>query len=90
MGKSELVERLCESLGVSKREADELVSAFVEQVTNALARGESVNLTGFGAFTVKLRAERNGLNPKTKEPIVIAAHNQPGFKAGKALKEAVS
>ncbi len=90
MGKPELVAKLSEVLDLSIREADEVVSAFVEHVTNALARGESVNLTGFGAFTVKSRAERNGRNPKTQEVIVIPAHNLPNFKAGKALKDAVA
>ena len=62
----------------------------VDTVTNALAEGDQVVLVGFGTFSVKDRAARTGRNPQTGEPIEIKAAKVPGFKAGKALKDAVN
>ena len=64
--------------------------AVIDAVTAALKRGDAVNLVGFGSFSVKARAARTGLNPRTKEAIQIPASNNPVFKAGKALKDAVN
>ncbi|WNO09275.1 HU family DNA-binding protein [Teredinibacter sp. KSP-S5-2] len=89
MHKTELVAVVAEYLGISHRESDNIIASTLEHMTDALARGESVNLIGFGAFSVKSRAERKGRNPKTGEDITIAAHNQVVFKPGKALKEIV-
>ena len=66
-----------------------LQSAFLSQVEKALCAGDKVQLTGFGSFEVKERAERTGRNPKTNEPIVIPAGKMPVFKAGKVLKDAI-
>ena len=69
----------------------ELIAGMAEEsgVEKALCAGDKVQLTGFGSFEVKERAERTGRNPKTKEPIVIPAGKMPAFKAGKALKDAI-
>ncbi len=90
MKKSDLVAEVVDRADLPSSKADDVVSAIFEQITNALARGETVNLVGFGAFATKQRAERLGRNPNSGEAITIAASSQPTFKAGKALKEAVN
>ena len=89
MNKTELINAVAEKTELSKKDADAAVSAVFEAVTEALAREEKVQLVGFGSFEVKVRAERLGRNPKTKEEIHIPASKTPVFKAGKALKDAV-
>ena len=66
------------------------VTATIDVISEALRQGEKVQLVGFGSFEVKVRAERMGRNPQTKEPIPIPASKAPVFKAGKALKDAVA
>lgn len=90
MNKSELVDAIAESSGLSKADSTKALNAFIESVTGAVARGDDVVLVGFGTFSVKERAERDGRNPKTGETIKIAASKSVGFKAGKALKDAVN
>lgn len=90
MNKSELIEAIAESADLPKASAGRALDAMVEAVTNALKNDDQVVLVGFGTFSVKDRAARTGRNPKTGEPIQIAAAKIPGFKAGKALKEAVN
>ena len=90
MNKTELVAAVAEQTGFSKKDAEKAVNAVIESITEALANGESVQLVGFGTFEVKDRAARKGVNPRTKEEITIEASKLPSFKAGKALKEAVS
>ena len=75
---------------MSKKDSDKAVAAVLDAITETLAAGEKVSLVGFGTFEVKERAEREGINPRTKEKIVIPASKLPSFKAGKALKEEVS
>ena len=89
MNKGELIAGMAEESGVSRADAEKVLNAFLSQVEKALCAGDKVQLTGFGSFEVKERAERTGRNPKTKEPIVIPAGKMPAFKAGKALKEAI-
>lgn len=90
MNKAELAQTLAEKLNVSKREAEDMLNAFVETVTTQLKNGSEVVLTGFGAFSVKARAARTGVNPQNPtEKIQIPAVNVPKFKAGKALKDAL-
>lgn len=74
---------------LTDKQAAKVVDIFTAAVTKALSEGESVSLVGFGTFDVKGRAERKARNPKTGEPITIAATKVPSFKAGKALKDAV-
>ena len=90
MNKAELVSRIAEITGFTKRDAERFVDAFVDVVTEALASGEEVRLVGFGKFFVKKRAERKGVNPKTREEIKIPAKIVPKFKPGKKLAEAVA
>ena len=90
MNKAELINAVAASADVSKKDAEAVVSAMLETITGALKEGDKVQLVGFGSFEVKKRAARTGRNPKTKEPIEIPASVVPVFKAGKALKDAVS
>lgn len=90
MNKTELVAEVATKADVSKKDATAAVDAVFQAITEALANGDKVQLVGFGTFEVKDRAARQGLNPRTKEPITIAAAKVPAFKAGKALKDAVA
>ena len=90
MNKAELINAVAASAEVSKKEAEAVVSATLDAITAALQEGDKVQLVGFGSFEVKARAERVGRNPLTKETIQIPASKTPVFKAGKALKDAVS
>ena len=90
MNKSELIEAIAESAEITKSDAGRALDAVIEAVTEALKRGETVSLVGFGSFGVKERAERQGRNPQTGNTITIKAAKIPSFKAGKALKDAVN
>ena len=90
VNKSELIDAIAATADISKADAGRALDATIEAVTKALKGGDSVSLVGFGTFTVKQRAEREGRNPQTGQTIKIAAANVPGFKAGKALKDAVN
>lgn len=90
MNKAELIEAVAASADLPKAAAGRAIDAMVESVTNALKEGDQVVLVGFGTFSVKERAARTGRNPQTGEPIQIKAATIPGFKAGKALKDAVN
>jgi DNA-binding protein HU-beta len=90
MNKSELIDSVAGSSGLSKADATRAVDGFVETISSSLKRGDQVSLVGFGTFSVKHRAARTGRNPQTGQTINIAASNVPGFKAGKALKDAVN
>ena len=90
MNKMELVAEVAEKAELSKKDAEAAVSAAIDVITEALRKGDKVQLVGFGSFEVKVRAERVGRNPKTLEPIQIPASKAPVFKAGKALKDAVA
>ena len=89
MNKSELVAAIAEKSGLSKKNCEAVLDAFVGTIGNALKIGDKVHLTGFGTFEVKERAARTGRNPRTNESIAIPASKQPTFKPGKALKESV-
>ena len=88
--KSDIAAHVADKTKVSKWDAEAAVNAFLGVITDGLARGESVNIAGFGTFTVKHRPARQGRNPRTGEPIEIAASSVPSFKAGKGLRDAVS
>ncbi len=90
MNKGELIEAVADSAGISRADATKAVDAVLDSISKTLSNGGSVSLVGFGTFSVKARAARTGRNPRTGEPIQIAASNVPGFKAGKALKDAVN
>jgi DNA-binding protein HU-beta len=90
MNKGELIDAVAAAADLTKSDAGKAVEAFVDTVTRALKKGDQVSIVGFGSFSVKARAARQGRNPKTGETITISASKVPGFKAGKALKDAVN
>lgn len=89
LNKKALVEIVAEKLDVTKKDATTAVETICETITAELAKGNKVDISGFGKFEVKERAARQGINPATKQPIPIPASKVPAFKAAKALKEAV-
>jgi len=90
VNKSELIDAIAASADIPKAAAGRALDATVDAITNALKEGDQVVLVGFGTFAVKERAARTGRNPQTGQPIEIAAAKVPGFKPGKALKDAVN
>jgi DNA-binding protein HU-beta len=90
MNKAELIDAVAGQTNLPKAEATRAVDAVFDSITSALKSGGQVSLLGFGTFVVKARAARAGRNPRTGETIEIAASKVPGFKAGKALKDAVN
>ena len=90
MNKSELIDAIAASADIPKAQAGRALDAVIETVTGALQNDDQVVLVGFGTFAVNERAARSGRNPQTGAEIQIAAAKIPGFKAGKALKEAVN
>lgn len=90
MNKAELIEAVADGANLSKADAGRAVDAVVDAVSSTLKKGQQVSVVGFGTFSVKHRAARSGRNPRTGETIAIPASNVPGFKAGKALKDAVN
>ncbi len=89
MNKSDLIAKISADAGINKVQATAALQAVERGVMDALANGEDVSMTGFGTFSVKETAARAGRNPKTGEPIEIAAGKKPVFKAGQAFKNAV-
>ena len=90
MNKTELIAAVAESAGLSKKDTERVVNAALDTITNALRKGEKVQISGFGTFEVKDREARVGRNPHTKEAIEIPATKVPGFKASKTLKDTVA
>ena len=90
MNKTELITAMTEKTGLTKKDSENALTAFVESVEDALKSGDKVQLVGFGTFEVKARAARKGINPQTKKPVEIAASKAPVFKAGKGLKDALN
>ncbi len=89
MNKTDLINAVAERSELSKKDAAKAVDAVFDSVMDSLARGEKVQIIGFGNFEVRERSARKGRNPQTGEEIEIPASKVPAFKAGKALKEAV-
>ena len=90
MNKAELINAVAAAAEVSKKDAEAVLTATLDDITDAPKEGDNVQLVGSGSFEVKKRAARIGRNPKTKESIEIPASVVPVFKAGKALKDSVS
>ena len=90
MTKAELVAAVVEKTGLSKKDTEKVIAGVLDTISDTLAKGESIQLVGFGTFEVRERAARKGVNPQTKKPIEIAATKVLAFKAGRALKDAVS
>lgn len=87
MNKTELVAAIAEKAGISKKDSESALKAFIDTVTEELKKGEKVQLVGFGTFEISERAAREGRNPQTGESMQISASKNPKFKAGKALKD---
>ncbi len=87
--KKDIVERVAENCGLTKKAADTVVTEVFDEIIDTLKDGGEISISGFGKFEVKERAAREGINPATKEKIQIAASKAVGFKASKTLKEAV-
>lgn len=90
MTKMDLVAKVAELAELSKKDAEKAVNATVEAITEALAKGDKVQMIGFGTFEVRERAARKGHNPRTGQEMMIPASKAPAFKAGKGLKDAVA
>ena len=90
MNKNDLIEDVAGRTGLSKTDASKAVDRVLSAIESALQRGEEVRLVGFGTFSVARRAATRGRNPRTGEAIDIPASNQPKFKAGRGLKNAVN
>ncbi len=89
MNKTELINAIAETSELTKADAGRALEGFMQVVTDTLKKGDSIALIGFGTFSVKERAERQGRNPQTGKAITISAAKIPSFKAGKSLKDAV-
>lgn len=90
MNKTELIAAVAEKTGLTKKDAERVINATMDTITQSLVKGEKVQVSGFGIFEVKAREARVGRNPRTKETIQIPATRLPAFKASKALKDAVA
>lgn len=90
MNKTELIAAVADKAELSKKDAEKAINAVIASVTDALEKGDKVQLVGFGTFEVRSRNARTGKNPRTGEAIEIAASKVPAFKAGKALKDSVN
>lgn len=90
MNKSELIADVALRADITKKEADAAVNAMIDSITNALEKGDKVQLVGFGTFEVRTRGARTGRNPRNNEEISIPESKAPAFKAGKALKDVVN
>lgn len=90
MNKTELIALMADKAGISKKDTEKALAAFIDTVAEELKKGEKLQLVGFGTFEVRERAARTGINPRTKETIEIAASKTPVFKAGKALKDSIA
>lgn len=89
MNKTDLVSEVVEKAGLTKKDSEGVVNAIFDGISEALAKGDKVQLVGFGTFEVRERQAREGRNPSTGETIQIAAQKVPAFKPGKALKDQV-
>ena len=90
MNKQELISAIAQNAEITKADAGKALAATIDAITKAMAKGDKVQLVGFGTFEVRARAARTGKNPRTGEAIKIAASKVPAFKAGKALKDTIN
>ncbi|MGD6803716.1 HU family DNA-binding protein [Rossellomorea vietnamensis] len=90
MNKTELINAVAESAELSKKDAENAVKAVLHNIEETLAKGDKVQLIGFGNFEVRERSARKGRNPQTGEEMEIPSSKQPAFKPGKALKDSVN
>ncbi|MEE0930649.1 MAG: HU family DNA-binding protein [Acutalibacteraceae bacterium] len=90
MNRTELIAQVAEKSGLTKKDAEKAVAAILDTVVSAVVEGEKVQLVGFGTFEQRLRKERTGVDPRTKEKIAIPASKIPAFKPGRNFKDAVN
>ncbi len=90
MNKNELISAVAEKTGITKKDAERIVSATFETITTALSEGNRVQIAGFGIFETKTRAARTGRNPVTKQTIQIPESRVPAFKASKTMKDQIA
>ncbi len=90
MNKTELIAAVAAKAGLTKKDAEKVVNATIDSITESLVKGDKVNVSGFGIFEVKTREARVGRNPRTKETIQIPATKLPAFKASKTLKDTIA
>ena len=90
MNKTELIAAVAEKAGMTKKDAERVINATVDTITESLVKGDKVQLSGFGIFEAKTREARVGRNPRTKQTIQIPATRLPAFKASKTLKDTVA
>lgn len=90
MKKSDLIAAVAEKAELSKKDSEKAVNAVIDTIVEKVAEGEEIRIVGFGTFERRERKERTGCDPRTNEPITIAATKVPAFKAGKAFKDAVA
>ena len=90
MNKTEFVKHIAQQHNYSQVEADKIINMFTSSVIDALSKGNEISLIGFGSFSVQKVEAREGCNPRTGDTLKIAAYNQPKFKVGQKLKDAVN
>ena len=90
MNKTELIAEIAEKSGLSKKDSEKALAAFMDSIMEAVASEEKVQLIGFGTFELRFRSQRKGRDPRTNKEITIPAAKVPAFKAGKAFKETVN
>jgi DNA-binding protein HU-beta len=90
MTKVELIDKIAESAGIKKTEAGRALEAFIESVTTTMKKGDTLTIPKFGTFLSRQRAARTGMNPRTREPVKIAACKVPAFKASSNLKSTLN
>jgi DNA-binding protein HU-beta len=89
MNKSQLIEAVASDSGLTKTDSARAIESLIDTVTRTLRKGDDVNITGFGKFSVVKRAARQGVNPRTGEPVKIKASKAPKFSPGASLKQAI-
>jgi len=89
MNKTDLIQEVVNRSGLTKKDSGSAVDAFIDGITESLAKGKKVQLVGFGTFEIRSRKAREGRNPATGEALKIEASRAPAFKAGKALKDKI-
>ena len=90
MNKTEMVASIAKKTGLTKKDSEKAVDAFIKTIQEGLMDGNKITLAGLGTFEVKEKPERMGVNPRTKEPIKISAYKSPAFKISKTLKAMVA
>lgn len=90
MNKTELIAKVAEKSELSKKDAEKAVAAILDTIVSAVAKGDKIQLVGFGTFEQRQRNERTGVDPRTNTKITIPASKVPAFKAGSKFKEAVN